>query len=224
MKTPGPKRRKRKLTIAETREQMAVSGDIDGLFSLLAISFCSDIDWEATFKLLTRAINVRSRRDPVAFVDEMYHRMHGFVSSLVLRSHLCVGKLIVQHDRSMRGAGTAELPRSLETVLPQLIELQQHLSEIAIAQAGTARSWALARGKQLANESEFGPPRASGTSSGQSEAPEQGTDAASLPVERRTTDEDSRSRSENTEPSQRQEGYDRNLMPGVQMARDPAKN
>jgi hypothetical protein len=224
MTTPGPKKRRRKLTIAETREQMAVSGDIDGLFSLLSISCCGDIDWEATFKLLTRAITVRSQRDPAAFVGEMYHRMHGFVSFLVLRSHICAGKLIAQHDRSMRGAATAELPRSLETVLPQLIELQQHLSEIASAQASTARSWALARGKQLANESDFGLPPASETSSGQSEAPEQGADDASFPVERWTTDEVSRGRSENTEPSQRQGEYDRNLMPGGQMARDPAAN
>src|SRR5262245_54614309 len=126
--TPRPKRRKKK-TIAETREEMALSGDVDGLWHLLTTSLPIMLDLEVVFGLLARAIEVRSRQDPAGFASEMFSRLVGFTSYLLLRSHMHAGRLLGQYDRS--GRGIAELPRELADVLwPRILQMQQHLAEM----------------------------------------------------------------------------------------------
>jgi hypothetical protein len=143
----APKRRKKKLTISETREQMALSGDVDGLWKLLSEVSPSVTDIESTFKLLARALDVRSQRDPAAFAAEVFGRMVGFTSYLMLRTHMYAHRLVRQHDHASRGF--ADLPRGLtDTILPQLLEMQQNLTEMLTAQASVARQWTLTRSKE----------------------------------------------------------------------------
>src|SRR5262249_11926055 len=145
--TPRPKRRKKK-TIAETREEMAQSGDVDGLWLLLTTSLPIMLDMEATFKLLARAIEVRSRQHPAGFASEVFSRLVSFTSYLLLRSHMYASRLLGQSDRS--GRGVAELPRELaDVVLPRILQLQDHLGELLALQATTARSWALTKQKEI---------------------------------------------------------------------------
>ena len=147
--TPRPKRRKKK-TIAETREEMAQSGDVDGLWRLLTTSLPIMLDLELTFKLLARALEVRSRQDPAGFASEVFSRLVSFTSYLLLRSHMHASRLLGQYDRS--GRGIAELPRELaDVVLPRILQLQDHLAEMLALQATTARSWALTRQKEIEN-------------------------------------------------------------------------
>ena len=145
------KQRKRKPTIAETREDWARTGNIDALWELLLSSGPAMLDMEATFKLLARAIEVRSRQDPAGFASDVFGRMLSLTTYLTLRTHLHAGRLIAVYDRSDRPV--AELPRELtELVLPRLLQLQQHLTEMLAVQATTARSWALTRQKEIEND------------------------------------------------------------------------
>lgn len=141
--------RKKRLTIAEERELMASTGDVEGIWQILVTAQPAMIDWGEVFQLLLRAVEVRSRTDPAGFAEEMFSRMFSLTSYLTLRSHHHARRLIVRHDRSRRDCGAAELPRELELVLPRLIELQTHLAEIAHARASVARLWELARCKKL---------------------------------------------------------------------------
>src|SRR5262249_30073049 len=148
--TPRATNRRRKPTIAEAREEMARTGDVDGLWRVLTTSVPGLFGVEETFQLLARAIQVRSRHAPAAFAAELYSRMVGFVGYLTMRTHLYAGRLVAVHDRY--GRGFAELPRELtELVLPRLVQLQEHLGELLSAQAATARLWALTRQKEIEN-------------------------------------------------------------------------
>src|SRR5262245_20399084 len=141
------------LTIAEERERMAASGDVEALWQLLLRGRALDFDWEEVFGLLLRAIETRGRRDPVGFAGEMLARALTLTSYLVFRGHHHAIRLLAMHDRSDRGRGSAELPRDLaELFLPRLVELQRHLIEVASAQASVARQWELAKGKQFENQ------------------------------------------------------------------------
>src|SRR5262249_61071573 len=111
--TGKPGVRPRRLTIAEQRELMATSGDVDGLFDLLVRSDATMLDWERTFALLLRAVETRSRQHPALFAAEMLARLFAVTSFLVLRTHYHAGRLIAAHDRSTRGCGSPELPRGL---------------------------------------------------------------------------------------------------------------
>src|SRR5262249_22019056 len=147
--TPQPKRRKKK-TIAETREEWAESGDVDALWRLLTTTRPILLYLEVVFGLLARAIEVRSRQDPAGFASEMFSRLVGFTSYLLLRSHLYAGRLVAQYDRS--GRGIAELPRELaDVVLPRILQLQDHLGAMLAPQAPTPGSGVLTKQKVIEN-------------------------------------------------------------------------
>jgi hypothetical protein len=146
--TPKPGKRKRRPTIAETREEMACSGDVSGLLHVLTTSTPGLFGVEETFRLFARAIQVRSRQDPAGFAAELFGRMVGLVGYLVMRAHIHAERLVAVHDR--RDRAFAEVPRELtDVLLPQLIQLQEHLAELMSAQAAVARLWALTRHKEL---------------------------------------------------------------------------
>src|SRR5262249_28365192 len=96
--TPKPGKRKRKPSIAETREEWARTGNVDALLHVLTASVPGLFGVEATFKLLARAIQVRAREDPSAFAAELFSRMVAFVAYLTVRTHLHAGGLVAVHD------------------------------------------------------------------------------------------------------------------------------
>jgi len=143
--------RKKRLTIAEQRQQLADAGDVEGIWQIISTANPIMVDWEELFQLLLRAMIIRSRTEPERFSAEMLSRMFALTSFLTLRTHHHIARLIARYDRSDCG-GSADLPREFDTILPRLIELQRHLGEIAHHQAGVCRLWELARGRRMEND------------------------------------------------------------------------
>jgi len=137
----------------KAREQMAEAGDVDGLWQYLAGSNWTMFDHEETFRLLLRAIEVQSARDPARFAQDVFSRLLGFTSYLVCRSHYYIANEIRSADRMGQSKGTPPLPREVTDVyLPPLVALQGHLADLAQAQASTMRLWELTRQRRLAND------------------------------------------------------------------------
>ena len=76
----------------------------------------------------------------------MMSRMTVFASTLLMRCHLYLGDCVEQGGRAqrMRGQPPGDLPRvAVEALVPRVLELQQHLAELFVAEASIARQWAL---------------------------------------------------------------------------------
>jgi hypothetical protein len=141
----GGRRRRRKPSVAETREAMAECGDVEGLWHLLTTADWTMLDQEEVFRLLLRAIEVSSGKDPASFSADLLRRMLAFTGYLVLRAHHLTRRAFSGHDRHTRGRAALFLPDDVtKELLPSVIELQRHAAEIAEAQARTARLWQLA--------------------------------------------------------------------------------
>ena len=111
---PGPSKR-------EVWKGWAEAGDVDALWDLLARSRWCDIDREDVFKLLIRALEVRSRADPARFASEVMGRMTVFVTTLLLRSHLHLAACVEQDGRAVRRRARppGDLPRvAVEALIP----------------------------------------------------------------------------------------------------------
>ncbi len=138
----------RESTIRERREQAARSGDVDAIWGEITTKHFSMVDQEELFALLLRALDVRSR-DPEAFAAENFTRMIGFVSYLTLRAGFYVNHRIARHGHATRDNGPADFPPEVaEKLIPRLMDLQGHLTELMQAQATTARSWELIHAKR----------------------------------------------------------------------------
>jgi hypothetical protein len=141
----GGRRRRRKPSVAETREAMAECGDVEGLWHLLTTTDWTMLDQEEVFRQLLRAIEVSSGKDPASFSADLLRRMLAFTGYLVLRAHHLTRRAFSGHDRHTRGRAALLFPHDVTTeLLPSVIELQRHATEIAEAQARTARLWQLA--------------------------------------------------------------------------------
>lgn len=142
----------REPTIRELREQAARLGDVDALWNELTTRNWSMIDVEDVFGHLLRAIEVRSRRDPEAYAGETFSRMIGFVSGLLFRSHYYLNFRIARNGRATRDNGPSDFPPEVaEKLIPRLMDLQGHLSELLAAQASVARQWELIHAKRAEN-------------------------------------------------------------------------
>src|SRR4051794_12369618 len=128
----------REPTIRERREQAARAGDVDAIWHELVTRHFSMVDQEELFGLLLRALDARSRDDPAAFAAENYTRMVGFISYLALRTSFYVSHRIARHGRSTRHDGPSDFPPDVaERLIPRLMDLQGHLTELMQAQAAT---------------------------------------------------------------------------------------
>jgi hypothetical protein len=100
---------------------------------------------------LLRSLDVASRQNPKEFAADMFESVIAFTSYLSLRLQYSCVHLIAGDDRARRGPPA--LSRVLtEQLLPQLMELNRHLVEMAETQASTARLWELATSKSLENQ------------------------------------------------------------------------
>jgi hypothetical protein len=151
-------RRNKKPSILETREGWARTGDVEALWDVLVTTPTSLLDVGAVFRLLLRAAEVRARADPLRYAEDLFARMVGFTSYLLLRTQYYAAGLVAENDEVTRGRNPLGLSRELtQEIIPRLMTLQGHLAEILQAQAGTARLWQLARRKQLENDQAEGP-------------------------------------------------------------------
>ena len=142
----------REPSIREKRELAARSGDIKALWDEITTKHYSMVDQAELFDLLLRALDVRSRRDPEAFAGETFARMIGFISYLTLRSTFYVNHRITRNGRASRDNGPADFPPEVaEKLIPRLMDLQGHLTELLAAQASVARQWELIHGKRAEN-------------------------------------------------------------------------
>jgi hypothetical protein len=172
-------KRAEKPSIAEAREQMARSGDVDGLMELLLSTSWSMVDLEGTFKLLFRAIRVSSQADPIKFSAGLFQRMLGLTSYLTFRTHYYAHQLVLNRDANVNGTGTYDLCQVVtDKILPRLIELQGHAADLAQAQAHTARLWEIALEKRAKNDRRSRKQTRSKST--------EGTDMKSLPDQSRT--------------------------------------
>ncbi len=152
-KRPGPQSTEpREPTICEMREQAARSGDVETLWSELTMRHFSMVDQEEIFGHLLRAIEVRCRQDPEAFAAENFSRMIGFVSYLTLRATFYASHRIARHGRATRDNGPADFPPEVaERLIPRLMDLQGHLTELLASQASVARQYALIHARRAEN-------------------------------------------------------------------------
>ena len=135
------------------REQAARSGDVETLWNELTTRHYSMVDQEEIFGHLLRAIEVRSLQDPEAFAGETFARMIAFVSYMTMRSAFYVTHRITRHGRATRDNGPADFPPEVaERLIPRLMDLQGHLTELLASQASVARQWELIHGKRTEND------------------------------------------------------------------------
>jgi len=138
---PGPSKR-------EIWKGWAEAGDVDALWDLLSRSRWCDIDREDVFKLLVQALEVRSKADPARFASEVMGRMTVFVTTLLMRSHLHLAACVEQDGRAVRRRAQppGDLPRlAIEVLIPRVVQLQEHLASLLVAQSSIARQWSLVR-------------------------------------------------------------------------------
>lgn len=142
----------REATIREHREKASRTGDVDAIWDELTTRHHSMVDQEELFGLLLRALDVRGR-DPEAFAAENFTRMIGFVSYLTLRGHYYINFRIARNGRASRDHGPSDFPPDVaEKLIPRLMDLQGHLTELLAAQASVARQWELVRSKRAEND------------------------------------------------------------------------
>ncbi len=131
----------------EVRAEWARNGDVDALWGLLTRSDWDAVDQEDVFKLLIQALEVQSR-NPERFAADAFGRMTVFTFSILLRCHLYLATYVEGSGRAvrMRAQPPGDLPKlAVETLIPRVVQLQEHLSALLLSQASVARQWALVR-------------------------------------------------------------------------------
>jgi hypothetical protein len=136
---PGP-------TPSEVRARWAREGDVDNLWNVLVNTPWDRIDREAVFTQVLEALEVRSRSNPEEFARAAYSRMTVFTSALLMRCHLYLSTYVEQSGRAvrMRGQPPGDLPEAaVETLVPRVVQLQEHLAALLLSQSSVARQWNL---------------------------------------------------------------------------------
>lgn len=137
------------LCITEQLEKMAREGDFEGVWQYLVTSAWGRIDQPECFRLLLQALEVAARKDPRRFSSTIFAKVIGFNSYLLLRSHFHIRALFDRHDAALRSQGKLQVPKEVAQILPDLIELQEHLAAMLETQARTVPMWGLV-GKEAA--------------------------------------------------------------------------
>jgi hypothetical protein len=138
---PGPRP-------SEIRAAWARECAVENLWDVLISTPWDRIDREAVFELVVQALEVRSRSDPEEFARAAYSRMTVFTSAILMRCHLYLSTYVEQSGRAvrMRGQPPGDLPEpAVETLIPRLVQLQEHLAALLISQSSVARQWSLVR-------------------------------------------------------------------------------
>jgi hypothetical protein len=126
----------------------AREGNVEGLWHVLVHTPWDRIDREKVFGHLAQALEVQSRGDPTKFAAAVISRMTVFTTTLLMRAHLHLAACVEQdgRDRRMRAQAPGDLPRvAVEALVPRMLEIQQHLAALFVAEASIARQWSLVR-------------------------------------------------------------------------------
>jgi hypothetical protein len=138
---PGPRP-------SEIRARWAREGNVDALWNVLISTSWDRIDREAVLRNLAQALEVQSQANPERFANAVMSRMTVFATTLLMRSHLHISDCVEQGGRAqrMRGQPPGDLPRvAVEALVPRVLELQQHVAALFVAEASIARMWSLVR-------------------------------------------------------------------------------
>jgi len=125
-------------------EKLAPEGDYPSVWKYLLENEAGMIDQAECFRLLLQAIEVAARKDPRQFSADIFAKVIGFSSYLLLRSHFQISTLFDRHDPALRTLGNLHVPREIGEIIPSLMQLQEHLAAMFEAQARAARMWGLA--------------------------------------------------------------------------------
>ncbi len=132
-------------TRQERREQMAASGDVQGLWRMLLEAE----DWKSArlsdaFRDLYRGVENCARRRPAELSQILFAQMVSTEAYILLRAESFFLKNW-QTREEYPGTATSDVPPDLVKHLSRLQELRGDLVEVLLAQAHAARMWALAR-------------------------------------------------------------------------------
>jgi hypothetical protein len=146
--------RTKEMTRSESWRHLAEAGRYEELLTqLAAIPPWSMIDVAETWRLVLRAIEVRSREDPERFADDVLNRMVQFTSYMLVRTHFIVGLRISQHDHTLRTHGHGGFSLDVLTKhIPMLMELQGHVADLIQTRAAVLRLRQLARRGKAQND------------------------------------------------------------------------
>jgi len=139
---PGPSPR-------EVRRRWVEEGNIDPFLDLIRKMPWSMVSVGEQLRNLQMACEVKARKDPAAFSEEVFSRVVAFNAFLVLRTQLLVAERVVGRGELPSTPAIVDLSNDVtERLLPRLVEMQRGLAEILVAQAKAARAWGLARAKE----------------------------------------------------------------------------
>jgi hypothetical protein len=138
---PGPRP-------SEIRARWAREGNVEALWDVLISTPWDRIDREEVLRNLAKALEFQSRADPALFAAAMMSRMTVFATTLLMRCHLHLAACVEQdgRDRRLRAQPPGDLPRvAVEALVPRVMEMEQHLAALFVAEASIARQWSLVR-------------------------------------------------------------------------------
>ncbi len=137
----------------ELRRQAAERGDVDFFLDIFRTKAWSMFSVGEMLRHLMRAAEVRARSDPEAYARELFGKMVGFNSFLLLRTQLCVADRVVGRGPHHTTPAIADLSLDVvERLLPRLAEIQKSTADLLVAQAQAARLWTLTRAKEAQAE------------------------------------------------------------------------
>ncbi len=137
------------LSPREVRRRWVEEGNIDPFLDLIRRMPWSMVSIGEQLRNLQLACEVKARRDPAAFSEEVFSRVVAFNAFLVLRSQLFVADRVVGRGELPSTPAIVDLSNDVvERLLPHLVEMQRGLAEILVAQAKAARAWGLTRAKE----------------------------------------------------------------------------
>jgi hypothetical protein len=139
---PGP-------TPRERRRRWAEQGDVEALLGEIRAKPWSGFPIDESFKHILTACEVRARSDPEGFGRQLFAEMVALNGFLLLRTQVFVIDRVVGRGPFACKPALGDLSADVaERLLPRLAEMQKALAEVLVAQAQTARLWALTRAKE----------------------------------------------------------------------------
>jgi hypothetical protein len=155
-KGPKPKRQQtskaRKMRPQEGLDLMWNKGDLFNFLRVLAQASSKSVDRPKEFQRALRLIRRRAAAEPEELVRDVLKSGETIISYLLLRLESQILDQLREFDNTLDNAGGDILPQDFfDRVLPNWIQMQRHLGQIALSRATVSRQIELARAKQLEN-------------------------------------------------------------------------
>lgn len=139
-------------SIRELRIQAAERGDVGYFLDAIRTRPWCTFSIGEMLRHLMRAAEVRARSDPAAYSRDLFALMVGLNSFLLMRTQILVAERVVGRGPLSSTPSLSDFTVDVvERLLPRLMQMQAGMAEILAAQAATARMWALADARRVAN-------------------------------------------------------------------------